>query len=60
MRASSPKAMSNLVKYGGDQLAYVEGVENGKKVRFWWIRWSNRPLSITGRYVDQFKLRAKM
>jgi len=52
--------MANMVRYGGDQLDYVEGVENGKPVKFWWLRWSCRPLSITGHLVDQFKLRAKL
>ena len=59
-RASSPKSFANLVRYGGDEMASVEGIEDSKKMKFWWVRWSLRPISIIGHLVDKFKVRAKM
>lgn len=59
-RASSAKSMANLVRYGGDMMGSIEGEENGKKLKFWWVRWSMRPIWVVDHYVKQFKLRAKM
>jgi len=59
-RASSPKSQTNLARYGADDMAYIEGIEDGKKMRFWWMRWGLRPISVIGHLVDKFKIRAKM
>ena len=59
-RVSSSKSFANVARYGSDIIAKTEGVENGQKMEFWWIRWWLRPISVLQHYVDKFKERAKM
>jgi hypothetical protein len=59
-RASSPRSYANFSRYGSDLVAKTSGVENGKPVNFWWMRWWLRPLNVLQHHVDKFKERARL
>jgi hypothetical protein len=59
-RASSVKTMKNLIRYGGEAIAFTQGVENGQQMKFWFMRWSFYPIFYTNHFVEKFKERARL
>lgn len=59
-RVSSPKALENVLRNGNQIIAQFEGVENGKKVKFWWVRWLFRPLHVHLQEAKKAKEVAKL